>query len=77
MFLFLNKTCVMGTQKESYQGDGSFEQSKHMFNLMNKKLIIILHLKSSHIWTYDKFHELYSTVKPVKNGHSKIDKTRI
>ena len=40
--LFLIKDVCCGYSKETSQGDGSFETSKHMFKLMGKKIIKIL-----------------------------------
>ena len=38
---FSTKTCVVGTQKNLLI-DGSFDHPKHMFKLMDKKIITIL-----------------------------------
>ena len=43
-FLFLNQNICCGYSKESSQWDGSFEHPKHMFKLMDKKIIEILRL---------------------------------
>ena len=43
-FYFSTKTYVMGIQKPS-QWDGSFEHPKQMFEVMDKKKIIILYSK--------------------------------
>ena len=45
--LFLIQNICCGYSKESSQGDGSFEHPKHMFKLMGKKIIEILHNKIS------------------------------
>ena len=41
-FLFLNQNICCGYSKEPSRG-GSFEHRKHMFKLMDKKIIVILH----------------------------------
>ena len=41
-FLFLNQNICCGYSKEPSQWVGSFEHPKHMFKLMNKKIIAIL-----------------------------------
>ena len=38
--------------KEPSQWDGSFVHPKHMFKLIGKKIITILHSKNVLIWTY-------------------------
>ena len=43
IFLFLNQNICCGYSKEPSHGDGSFEHPKHMFKLMDKKIIAILH----------------------------------
>ena len=40
---FLNQNICCGYSKEPSQGDGSFEQPKHMFELIGKQIITILH----------------------------------
>ena len=42
-FLFLNQNICCGYSKEPSQWDGSIEHPKHMFKLMDKKIIAILH----------------------------------
>ena len=41
-FLFLNQNICCGYSKEPSRWDGSFEHPKHMFKLMDKKIIAIL-----------------------------------
>ena len=41
-FLFLNQNICCGYSKEPSRWDGSFEHPKHMFELMDKKIIAIL-----------------------------------
>ena len=41
-FLFFNHNICCGYSKEPSQWDGSFEHPKHMFKLMDKKIIQIL-----------------------------------
>ena len=43
-FLFLNQNVCCGYLKEPSRWDGSFENPKHMFKLMDKKIITILRL---------------------------------
>ena len=52
-FLFLNQNIYCGYSKEPSKWDASFEHPKHMFKLMGKKIITILHSISSIIWTYE------------------------
>ena len=40
-FLFLNQNICCGYSKEPSRWDGSFEHPKHMFQLMDKKIIAI------------------------------------
>ena len=42
---FSTITYVAGTQKKPSQLDGSFEQTKQMFKLMDKKIIAIIRKK--------------------------------
>ena len=53
-FLFLKQNICCEYSKEPSQWDGSFEHPKHMFELMVKKIIIILGLKYFLIWTNEK-----------------------
>ena len=46
IFLFFNQNLCCGYSKEPSQWDGSFEQPRHMFKLMDKKIIAILRWKS-------------------------------
>ena len=41
-FLFLNQNICCGYSEEPSRWDGSFEHPKHMFKLMDKKIITIL-----------------------------------
>ena len=41
IFLFLNQNRCCGYSKEPSQWDGSFDHPKHMFKLMDKKIIAI------------------------------------
>ena len=43
--LFLNQNICCGYSKEPSQCDDSFEHPKHMFRLLGKKIITILHSK--------------------------------
>ena len=52
-FIFLNQNICCGYSKESSQWDGSFENPKHMFKLMDKKKIAILSWKILHNWPYE------------------------
>ena len=52
VFLFLNQNICCGYSKEPSQWDGSFEHPKHVFKLMAKKIILILHWKSLLNWPY-------------------------
>ena len=42
MILFINKNICCGYSKESSQRDGSFEQTKQMLKLIDKKILTIL-----------------------------------
>ena len=44
-FLFLNQNIYCGYSKEPSQWDRSFEHPKHMFQLMDKKIITMFHSK--------------------------------
>ena len=46
------KTYVVGTQKK----DSSFEHPKHMFKLMDMKIITILHSKVLLNWPYESVY---------------------
>ena len=50
---FSAKTNFVGTQKNRLNRDGSFEHPKHMYILLGKIIITILHSKISHNWSYD------------------------
>ena len=50
--LFLIENICCGYSKEPSQWDDSFEHPKHMFKLIGKKIITILHSKNFLIWTY-------------------------
>ena len=52
LFFFLNQNICCGYLKESSQWDGSFEQPKHMFRLLGKKIITILRSIILLHWTY-------------------------
>ena len=52
-FLFLNQNICCGYSKELSQWDGSFEHLKHMFKLMDKKIITILRILFLLNWPYD------------------------
>ena len=41
LFLFLNQNICCGYSKEQSRWDSSFEHPKHMFKLMDKKIIAI------------------------------------
>ena len=41
-FLFLNQNICCGYSKEPSQWEGSFEHQKHLFEMMGKKLCLIL-----------------------------------
>ena len=43
IFLIFNQNICCGYSKEPSQLDGSFEHPKHMFEMMDKKIITILH----------------------------------
>ena len=45
-FLFLNQNICCGYSKEPSQWDGFFEHPKHMFKVMDKKIIAILFAKN-------------------------------
>ena len=51
IFLLLNPKIFCGYSKEQSPGDGSFEHSKHMFKLKDKKILRNLHSKCSRIFT--------------------------
>ena len=53
-FLILNKNICCGYSKEPSRWDGSFEHPKHMFKLMDKKIITILRNLFLHNWLYDR-----------------------
>ena len=53
-FLFLNQNICCGCSKEPSRRDNSFEHPKHMYKLMDKKIITLLPLKYLLNWTYDK-----------------------
>ena len=48
--IYLNLAALLTYNQ--YHRDGSFEHPKSMFNLMDKKIITILHLKSLLNWPY-------------------------
>ena len=52
-FLFLNQNICCGYSKEPSHRDGSFEHPKHMFKLMDKKIITIYARVFLLNWTYD------------------------
>ena len=52
--LFLNQNICCGYSKEPSQWDGSCERPKHMFKLMDNKIITILCSKLLLILTYEK-----------------------
>ena len=52
LFLFLNQNICCGYSKEPSHRDGSFEHPKHMFNLMDKKIITILLSQILLNWPY-------------------------
>ena len=54
-FLFLNQNICCGYSKELSQ-DGSFEYPKHMFKLMDKKIIAISCKLFLLNWPYDIIH---------------------
>ena len=51
-FLFLNQNICCGFSKEPSRWDGSFEHPKHMFKLMDQKIITNFTLKSLLNWPY-------------------------
>ena len=51
-FLFLNQNIWCGYSKEPSHWDGSFEHPKHMFKLMDKKIIAILRWQILLNWPY-------------------------
>ena len=51
-FLVLNQNICCGYSKEPSHWDGSFEHPKHMFKLMDKKIITILRRKFLLNWCY-------------------------
>ena len=51
-FIFLNQNICYGYSKEPSQWDGSFEHPKHMFKLMDKKIITILRRTFLLNWPY-------------------------
>ena len=51
-FLFLNQNICCGYSKEPSRWDDSFEHPKHMFNLIDKKIIAILHKLFLLNWPY-------------------------
>ena len=53
-FLFLNQNICCECSKEPSQWDGSFENPKHMFRLLGKKIIAFLRSKSLLNWLYGK-----------------------
>ena len=53
-FLFLNQNICCGYSKEPSHWDGSIEHPKHMFKLMDKKIIAILRLQVLLNWPYDE-----------------------
>ena len=59
IFLFLNQNICCGYSKEPYQRDGCFEHTKHMLELMDKKIFTLLRSKFclskqsiNHIYTF-------------------------
>ena len=55
-FLLLNKNICCGCSKEPSQWDGSFEHPRHMFKLMDREIIAILHWKTLLNWPYAVTH---------------------
>ena len=58
-FLFLNKNICCRYSKELSHWESSFEHPKHMFKLMDKKIITILRWKLLLNWPYDSLPNLY------------------
>ena len=52
-FLFLSQNICCGYSKEPSWWDGSFEHPKHMFKLMDKKIIAILRKLFLLNWPYE------------------------
>ena len=59
IFLFLNQNICCGYSKELSRWDGSFEHPKHMFKVVDKKIIAILRSKILLSWLYDKSRPFY------------------
>ena len=51
-FLFPNQNMCCGYSKEPFRWDGSLERTKHMFKLMDRKVIAILRKLFLLNWTY-------------------------
>ena len=51
-YLFLNHNICCGYSKEPSRRDGSFEHPKHMFKLMDKKIIAMLRKLFLLNWPY-------------------------
>ena len=58
-FLFLNQNICFWYWKEPSRWDGSFEHPKHMFKLMDKKIITILRKSFLLNWPYGKQQSLF------------------
>ena len=54
-FLFLKQNICCGYSKEPSHWDGSFEHPKHMYKLMDKKIIAILRWKILLNWPYELY----------------------
>ena len=55
----------MATRKEPSHWDGSFEHPKHMFKLMDKKIITILRWNFLHNWPYVIVHILSFRIRVI------------
>ena len=55
MLWVLKRTVSM---RRFFYQDGSFEHPRHMFKLMNKKIIAILHSKILLNWPYDTLEHI-------------------
>ena len=67
-FLISHQKYMLLVSKEPFQLDGSFENPKHMFTLMGKKIFTILCSKNLFVLTYDSRKEMISF--PSKTGTS-------
>ena len=70
-FFFLNQNICCGCSKEPFQWDRSFEHPKHMFKLINKKIIIFLYWKIAYLSLW--YWLLFSTYQTSNNdGNSGV-----